>query len=139
MPHITRWGQDFEVAEKFGYYELITFARIAKGSDEDLDELDQILAVETVLKECFAPDVYPVFEAAARAAHADLNDLMDVMKDAIGVIAENPTKSPSDSSDGQTTTPGKSLGDSSSRALALVEGRPDLQYMIVQAQQAQTG
>jgi hypothetical protein len=35
MSHITRWGQDFEVAEKFGYYELITFARIAKGSDEN--------------------------------------------------------------------------------------------------------
>jgi hypothetical protein len=49
-------------------------------------------------------------------------------------MTNRPTVPPSDSSDGRENTGTNSTADSSSRAMELLQGRPDLQQAVLQAQ-----
>jgi hypothetical protein len=135
MAHISRWGVDFEVAEKFGLMPMLKFARLAKAG-VDSDDMEGLVVIGDVLRECFTDEAYAQFEDAAMKNHADGDELMEVMQQAMQAIAERPTQQPSDSSDGQPTITTSSVGDSSSQALSLLDGRPDLQLMVMQASEA---
>jgi hypothetical protein len=135
MAHITRWGVDFEVAEKFGLIPMIKYARLAKQG-VDSDDLEGLVVIGEVLEECFPESVYALFEETARKNHADGEELMEVMQEAMQAIAERPTQQPSDSVGGQPTTSVSSGAGSSSQAMALLDGRPDLQLMVMQAQES---
>lgn len=136
MASISRWGQDFELAEKVGLLPLIKFARIAKAG-VDADDMEGLVAQGELLEQCFTDEAWTRFETVATTNRADGEELMTVVSEAIELISQRPTQESSDSSDGPTTTQPSSVGDSSSRVLSRLDGRPDLQLAVVRAQEAQ--
>lgn len=79
-------------------------------------------------------DDVEAFWRLARSNRQTMEDLAQFAMDLIAAITDRPTKLPSDSSDGQSPTDTRSEDDSSSRALRVLEGRPDLQVAVIQAQ-----
>jgi hypothetical protein len=129
------FGETFEIAERIGLMPMMRFAKAAK-SGLDSSDMDGLAAMYDLLGQCIAEKDWPRFEAAADRARADGDELMGVVTRVFEVLSERPTRRPSDSSDGPSTIEPTSTGDSSSRVLARLEGRPDLQLMVMQAQEA---
>jgi hypothetical protein len=136
MTYVTYHGEQYEVADRIGLMPLMRFAHLAR-SGVDADDMEGLDAMYALLRQCFTDEAWNGFEDAATRHRADGDELLAVVKDAIEVISERPTPQPSDSSDGQTPTPENSAGDSSSRVLSRLEGRPDLQLAVLRAQEAQ--
>lgn len=95
---------------------------------------DDTKAIETIARlgeTLVHPDDLDEFMRVARANRQTMDDIAELAMELIGALAERPTELPSDSSDGQQTTARTSTGDSSSRAIEALEGRPDLQLMVM--------
>lgn len=98
-----------------------------------MDGKGGLLALKDMLRSLVHPEDFDRLWELAKANRQQIDDL-DALAEAIVVsVTGRPTEQPSDSSDGLPTTP----DDSSSRALRLLDGRPDLQMAIVRAQEAQ--
>jgi hypothetical protein len=131
-------GESFAVADKVGLMPLMQFAVLAKEGI-DLYDADSLVAVYGVLRECIHAEDWERFEAHATKVHADDEDLMRVVANAIMVATTRPTSQPSDSSAGPPTTSGPSADGSGSPVTSLIErleteGRPSIAYMVEQAQ-----
>jgi hypothetical protein len=135
---ITLAGESFRVAEKVGLMPLLKFSHAANLSTADerayaaMYEIlrDVILEAETPCGNCpgckeSAPNAsardcqfadegdWDKFQDHAVACKADADELMDVVAQAIKVIAARPTESPSSSSTGRRSTSRKSTAASS--------------------------
>lgn len=69
------------------------------------------------------------FVASARRNRATGEALLEIVYQFFGVKTDRPTEAPSDSSDGRSTTPLKSVSSSAEKAAQAFPGRPDLQVV----------
>jgi hypothetical protein len=103
----------FRCAKKFGLMPLIRFGYLSKKGLDTADE-DALAAMYDVIRQAIDPDDWDAFMDHAADTHADEDELMEVVAQAIQVISARPTVRPSDSSDGPTGTETSSSADSSS-------------------------
>lgn len=80
------------------------------------------------------PDDVGEFWRLTRANRQTMEDIVSLAMNVLAALSGRPTQLPSDSSDGQRSTATRSGGGSSSPALRLLEGRPDLQAAVVMAE-----
>lgn len=120
---VPAFGAEFEVADRMGLMPLLRFAHLAKRG-VDADDMDGLAAMYDVLAACFTDEAWTRFQAAAVDARADGDALLEVVGRAIAVMTARPTKRPSVSPAGPSTTTPSSTDDSSfaarKRALGLV-------------------
>jgi hypothetical protein len=135
VPSVEFGGETFTTADRIGLMPLMRFAKVAKAG-VDSASMEGLAAMYDMLEQCIAPQDWPRFVEAANRTHADGDELMAVVARVFEVLTERPTSRPSDSSDGPSTTPRASEGGLSSRVAERLEGRPDLQLMVMRAQQA---
>lgn len=134
---ITRWGVQFELADKIGLMPLMRFAHIAR-SGVDSDDMEGLDAMYTLLRQCFTDEAWPRFEDVSSKNAAQGDELFAVVTEAISAMTERPTGRPSDSSDGSPATNVNSVGDSSSEVIdrLIAEGRPSVAFVIEQRNRA---
>lgn len=127
-------GREFTVAEKVGLMPLLRFAKAAKAGVDSAD-MDGMAAMYDLLRQCIADEEWAAFEAHADDQRASDEDLLGLVQRAMAVLAERPTRRPSDSSAGPQTTTVSSEDALSSRVVARLEGqgRPDLALIVDQA------
>lgn len=125
-------GETFAVAERIGHMALMRFAKAAQ-SGADTADMSGLSAMYDLLEQCIEPQDWARFEKVADRTRADGEELMQVVVAVMTGLTDRPTSQPSDSSAGLRRTDPSSTGDSSLRAL---DGRPDLQLMVAQAQKA---
>lgn len=106
-------GREFRVAEKFGLMPLIRFGYFAKKG-LDTDDPSALAAMYDLIRQTIVDDDWEAFADHATEVRASEEDLMDVVKQAIGVMSGRPTRRPSDSSGGPSTTETSSSAGSSS-------------------------
>lgn len=136
MPKTVEFGgETFAVAERIGHMALMRFAKAAQ-SGADSTDMAGLAAMYDLLEQCVEPQDWARFEKAADRTRADGEELMQVVVQVMTSLTEHPTLQPSDSSDGLRVTEPNSTVDSSSRVMSRLNGRPDLQLMVVQAQEA---
>lgn len=103
------------------------------------DEKDGGKAMDTVAgiaRALVHPDDHDGFWAQAKQNRQTMEDIVNLAGKLIGALADRPTRLPSDSSAGQQGTGPNSTGGSSSPAVRLLEGRPDLQVAVMRAEAA---
>jgi hypothetical protein len=105
-------GRPFKVAEKFGLMPLIKLGYLSKKGLDTADE-DALAAMYDVIRQAIHADDWDAFCDHAADVHADEDELMACVQQAVQVISGRPTRRPSDSSDGPSPT-----GTSSSGALS---------------------
>lgn len=141
MSHLGDFGTEHAPVEStFGYFGASLRAN---------PDLSDVMVVEMFGNLAESPD--QVRKLASTLVHSDdvdefwrlvrdnrqtMEDLATLAMALIEALTERPTRLPSDSSAGQSRTAPKSEVDSSSRALKVLDGRPDLQVAIVQADEA---
>ena len=146
---ITLAGEDFRVAEKVGLMPLLKFSHAANLTTADdrayaaMYEIlrDVIMEAEDPCGACpgckaagdsatardcpFADEGdWDRFQDHAVACKADADELLDVVAQAVKLIAARPTESPSSSTAGRRSTSRKSTGGSSGKRAAVSRRSP---------------
>ncbi len=137
MAEVEFGGEAFTTAEKIGLMPLMRFAKVAKAG-ADAGDMDGLAALYDLLKQCIAPSDWARFEAVADRTQAEGDELMAVVGKVFEALSERPTRSPSDSSDGRTSTQ-RSSGDASYLRVVErleAEGRPELAHVVVMANES---
>lgn len=127
-------GEQYLVTETIGSMALMRFAKLAQT--DDVGEQESLVAIYDLLETCFDPADWERFQQAAMKHRSDTGELMDVVKQVFKVVADRPTSRPADSSDGPLSTEPSSMSTHVDRAIAQLDGRPDLQLVVVRAQEA---
>lgn len=129
-----RWmDAKFRMAEKIGRMPAVRFAKIASlGTDSS--ELAGMAAMYDLLKACVHPDDWHRFEEHADSTAASDDELWGAIRAVLREQANRPTSRPSDSSDGPSDTEPSSTSTPAGRAIARLDGRPDLQLAVKKAQ-----
>ncbi len=143
MADVDLFGEVFALNPREDYeWAMIEFADAAMGG-ADADLLSGAAAVMALLREVIAPGEdgrdWDRFRKVARAKKAQTKrDLMPVVVQIFQQAAERPTGLPSDSSDGQASTPESSEVASYRRVIEREEasGRPDRALMVQMAHEA---
>lgn len=104
------------------------------GMQNNEDGAGALKALAELAAAIVHPDDLDGFWKAAREHRQTMEDIATLAMEIVGALAERPTQLPSASSDGQQPTDTSSTDDSSSQALRLLEGRPDLQVAVLRAQ-----
>lgn len=95
---------------------------------------DALAAMAGVTALLVHPDDVDAFTVLARRHRQTMEDVASLAMELLAALSGRPTQLPSDSSDGQRSTGTRSGDVSSSPALRLLEGRPDLQAAVVMAE-----
>lgn len=103
------------------------------GDDNGEEAVSAVSGIATMLVH---PDDFDAFWTTARTNRQTMEDVVQLAAHLIGGLAGRPTRLPSASSDGQQPTDPSSTDDSSSEALRLLDGRPDLQVAVLRAREA---
>ncbi len=127
-------GESFAVADRIGHMALMRFAKAAQAG-VDSSDMAGLAAMYDLLEQCIDPADWPRFEKAADRTRADGEELMRVVVEVMARVTDRPTSRPSASSDGPRVTEPRSEVDFSSPVMDRLSGRPDLQLMVVQAQE----
>lgn len=114
----------------------LAFVELFQSIGDGHDGKQAMDAIQGIARSVVHPDDFEEFWRLARSNRQTLEDVMTLATSLIAELADRPTKLPSDSSDGQQRTGTSSTGDSSSRALHALEGRPDLQVAVVRRAKA---
>ena len=140
MAEVELRGEKFALSEDgISEIALLDFAEAA-SEGQDGDTLQGMASIKKLMRELIAPNDWGRFWAHARATRATVaDDLMPVIKSAMEQMAERPTGRPSDSSDGPSNTPPKSVSTPAEPVTDRFSGRPDLQLMIAEERKAQAG
>jgi hypothetical protein len=128
-------GERFTVADRIGAMPLMRFAKVAQGG-VDSGDMAGLAAMYDLLEQVIDPKDWNRFQATADRARVDGDELMMFVAKVMKQITDRPTEQPSDSSDGLPTTGVNSTAGSSSPVISRLKGRPDLQLMVLQAQEA---
>lgn len=133
-------GVFYPIADEIGVMPQMRFAKLAAREDRDPSSVtgsQKLVAMYDLIEQCLHPDVWAAFEVAAIEHRATDDDLMHVVQQAFVAIAGRPTRRRSGSSPGPSGTAPSSTSSRAARAIAHLAGRPDLQLVVVQAQEAQ--
>jgi hypothetical protein len=131
------FGEDVRINPGMSELEFVDFMEAAADLDESNPAAMKM--IKGLFRNLVHPEDFDVFWQAAKANRQTIGDLFGVWQKVTEALTARPTGQPADSSGGQSTTPVKSKGDSYSRALTLLEGRPDLQDVVVRKQEARLG
>lgn len=132
------FGQKLHANPELTDLDYIDFLEIAGGLD--VDNVESLRVIKDFARLCVREDDFDAFWSTARKNRQQAQDIFPVLQAIVETIADRPTGQPSDSSDGQQSTAGKSEDVSSSRALQLVPAdRDDLHYFIKRTQEAKAG
>jgi hypothetical protein len=113
---VTFLGEEYRVAEKVGLMPLMRFAHAArKGTNTD--DMEGLAAIYDMLHDCIHPDDWDRFCTDATDKKAEGDDLIPVVSQTIEILTARPTRRPSDSSAGPSTTSVSSTGSSSSQPI----------------------
>lgn len=129
-------GESFRMADRIGRMPALRFAKIA-SLGVDGSEMDGMAAMYDLIKACVHPSDWHRFEAHADTQAASEDDLWGAIHLILAGQASRPTSRPSDSSDGPSATEPNSTSTPAGRAIARLDGRPDLQLAVVRAAEAQ--
>jgi hypothetical protein len=132
------FGETVRVHPNMTDLALIELAEMMTAVGEENGGIARLGLVKGMLRSMIHPDDLDRMWKLAVDNRQTIDDVMPVVQAIIVAAAERPTKQPSDSSDGLPTTAPSSTDDSSSRALRLLEGRPDLQVAVLRAREART-
>ncbi len=105
-------GKKFRVRKKVGLMPMLKFSAYADVETQDPRALG---AMYMMLKDCIVPDEWRAFEDHATDSQADADELLDVITQAMQIIAGRPTEPPVPSSDGRRAISGGSTASSSAR------------------------
>lgn len=108
-------GKHYRIADKVGLMPLLKFAKTAQ-SGVDSEDLEGLVAIYDMLRDCIAEDEWPRFVEEMTEAKAEADELMPVVGQTLEILNARPTRRPSGSSDGQSATGPTSTGTSSSPA-----------------------
>lgn len=118
--------------------DVVILELFAGLADAENAELDMASAARKVVDQTrligdslVHPDDVAQFRHLVKANRQSLEDLALLAAALLGALTDRPTKLPSDSSGGQRRTSKRSGAGSSSRALEVLDGRPDLQVAVV--------
>lgn len=146
MSHLGKFGKPREPSEfTFDYFDatlrtnpdLSDVAVIDMFSSfEGVDGTAVLGALRGIATTLVHPDDVEEFWRLVKANRQTVDDIAELAMALISAATDRPTRLPADSSAGQSSTDTSSEGDSSSPALRLLEGRPDLQVAVLRAQQA---
>lgn len=150
MSHLGDFGTARPAAEAtFGYFAttvrvhpdlsdlaLVELAKKMSEAESVDDGARALAAVTGMVAMIVHPDDADAFWVTARAHRQTLEDVIGLAASLIGALSERPTRLPSGSSGGQERTATSSTAGSSSSALRLLEGRPDLQVAVLRAEEA---
>jgi hypothetical protein len=146
MNHLGEFGKARPpLSSTFGYFgttlrtnpELSDIAVIDLFTSlEKMEGSDVIVALRGLASTLVHPDDAGEFWRLVKANRQNIDDLTELAMALIAAATGRPTKLPADSSDGQPTTAKSSTADSSSPALQLLDGRPDLQVAVLRARKA---
>lgn len=136
MFEVTFYGETFNFVDNVGDFALMEFAESAERVDTE--SLAGLAAIMRLLKAAVVEDEWTGFQATARKNKATVEACMKLVMEVFEREADRPTVRPSGSSDGPPPTAGKSVDVSSLRVAQRLEGRPDLQLMVLQAAEARS-
>lgn len=108
------FGETFEVADRVGAMPLLRFASVAEQGTQ-AEDLAGLAAMHELLRDCLASGEWPRFQKVAADNKASAEELMAVCGAVYQAVTGRPTRQPSDSSDGLSTT-----GESSRAPLSSV-------------------
>lgn len=142
-------AQKIRVAPNAGELDYVEFLALAAEVDEN-DEVEGMKVIMTYMRQQIDSRDWGLFWEGAKAGRQKLADLMNVSKSILEAVTDFPTGQASDSSRGRKSTAAKSKAGSSKRAitkpprskeerateraLVLLQGRPDLQSAVLQAE-----
>lgn len=106
-------GRPFKIADKFGLMPLLRLGYFAKKG-LDTGDMESLAVMYDVIRQAIHPDDWEAFMDHAADVHADEEELMACVQQAVEVISARPTRRPSDSSDGPPATATNSSAGSSS-------------------------
>jgi hypothetical protein len=106
------------------------------GQSEDATKT--AAALRSMRSALIHPDDLDEFNTRVREHRQSLADLVELTKKLLEAVTARPTSRLSDSSDGPSATTASSGDDSSSAALRLLQGRPDLAVAVVQAKESRS-
>lgn len=135
MADVEFFGERFTPPERFNMRRLTRFATLAtKGVDSE--DLTGMAAIDGLIDQCLRPEDVDRFDEVCDRERPTFDELMAFVKDVMEAVTDRPTSLPSGSSDGQQSTNGNSVDDSSSQVITdlLERGRPSLALMVEQAQ-----
>lgn len=128
MAEVTLWGESFRVVDEVNEFAFMEFAEAAQ--DAEADSMGALAACMALLRDSIEPEDWQRFRKSARANRAKVEQLLPILVGVYTGQADRPTERPSGSSDGSPDTGPSYEADSSSAALRLLRGRPDLQQMV---------
>ena len=128
------FGEEFQSVEQFPQMALLEFAHIANGG-VDSNDFAGLAAMYELLEAAIEPSDWARFKKCAKVNKAQGEDLLNVVGEVISRTARRPTSRPSDSSDGPSTTAHNSTSTPAERAIEQLNGRPELQLLVMQAQE----
>jgi hypothetical protein len=146
-----RWfGRTIRVNPGAGELDLMDFLTEAEKVElpEDPNDVTANAAAMQVtldfLRRQIHPDDWSVWWDLAKTHRQTLQDLIEVASAIINKVTGFPTTPPSDSQPGPDGTPHNSRAVSSSaalttKALGILAGRPDLQHVVLMAQEQAAG
>lgn len=137
-PTVTFHGVAYPLAEEIGLMPQMRFAKLSQRQERDpksVTENDSLVAMYDLLEQCLDPAVWPDFELAAIDHRTSGDDLMRVVQQAFLLNTGRPTRRRSGSSPGPSRTAPSSTSSPASRAIGHLAGRPDLQLVVVKAQE----
>lgn len=130
------FGEQIRVVDDVSDFAIMEFAEVAEGVDQHA--LAGMAAMYRLLQEIVHPDDWAKFRAAARKNKASSGDVLPLIVQAVEAASARPTERPSDSLDGPPSIATSLTDGSAGEALEMLAGRPDLQLMVVQAQEARS-
>lgn len=136
MSEVVFFGEPIRLADTVSEWALMEFAEVAETVDDA--SLAGMAAVMRLLKESVLAEDWLKFRALARTNKASVEDCMPVVVAVYTTETGRPTVRPSDSSDGPPATSTNSTDVSAGVAVAALAGRPDLQLMVLSAQEARS-
>jgi len=111
------------------------------ADDENAAKAGQLVAqtVKDMGTVLVHPDDVAEFWRLAKANRQGIEDIANLAASLMSGVADRPTLLPSGSSDGQQPTDTSSTASSSSPAMELLNGRPDLQVAVLRAEERRVG
>ena len=97
------YGEEFTVADRVGAMPLLRFAAAAV-SGADSAEAEGLSAMHDLLRDCLPADDWRRFQQVAEENKADGDELLAISRTVYQAISGRPTRRPSDSSDGPSST-----------------------------------
>lgn len=129
------FGETFDLPERFNMRLFTRFGTLAqKGMDSS--DIESVAMIDRLIDQSVRPEDVARFDEVCDRERPDFEELMEFVMGVVAEVTERPTKRPSDSSDGPTSTKDSSSDVSSLPVIARLEqsGRPDLALMVTKAQ-----